>query len=63
MGPTLPDHISAQYHVIFNDMFTTVRMLLLLSQLKGYKSRQVDYVQAFPQAPLEDEEVFMEIPA
>eukprot|EP00957_Ditylum_brightwellii_P208621 15358268-Ditylum_brightwellii.AAC.1 len=25
-------------------------------ELKGYKSRQVDYVQAFPQAPLEDED-------
>eukprot|EP00957_Ditylum_brightwellii_P025736 1947360-Ditylum_brightwellii.AAC.1 len=32
-------------------------------KLKGYKSRQVDYVQAFPQEPLEDEEAFMEIPA
>eukprot|EP00957_Ditylum_brightwellii_P211270 15365977-Ditylum_brightwellii.AAC.1 len=41
--------------------WSTVRMLLLLSQLKGYKSRQVDCVQAFPQAPLEDEEVFMDI--
>eukprot|EP00957_Ditylum_brightwellii_P031466 2385971-Ditylum_brightwellii.AAC.1 len=41
----------------------TVRMLLLLSQLKGYKSRQITYVQAFPQAPLEDEDVLMEIPA
>eukprot|EP00957_Ditylum_brightwellii_P199932 15241194-Ditylum_brightwellii.AAC.1 len=38
-------------------------MLLLLSQLKGYRSWQVDDVQAFPQAPLEDNEVFMEIPA
>eukprot|EP00957_Ditylum_brightwellii_P021319 1607738-Ditylum_brightwellii.AAC.1 len=38
-------------------------MLLLLSQLKGYNSRQVDYVQAFHQAPFEEEEVFMEIPA
>eukprot|EP00957_Ditylum_brightwellii_P016962 1279201-Ditylum_brightwellii.AAC.1 len=38
-------------------------ILLIISQLKGHKSRQVDYVRAFPQAPLEDEEVFMEIPA
>ena len=38
-------------------------MLILFSQLKGYKLQQVDYVQAFPQAPLEDEEVFMKIPA
>eukprot|EP00957_Ditylum_brightwellii_P146756 11172542-Ditylum_brightwellii.AAC.1 len=43
--------------------WSTVRILFLISQLKGYKSRQADYVQTFPQAPLEDEEVFMEIPA
>eukprot|EP00957_Ditylum_brightwellii_P067042 5089097-Ditylum_brightwellii.AAC.1 len=42
--------------------WSTVRILLLLSQLKGYNTRQLDYVQAFPQTPLQDEEVFMEIP-
>ena len=57
------------YGIDYNETYSpvvqwsTVRILLLLSKLKGYKSRQVDYVQAFPQAPLEDEEVFMEIPA
>lgn len=44
--------------------WTTVRILLTLSIVFGFKSRQVDYVQAFPQAPLPDSErVFMEIPA
>lgn len=43
--------------------WTTVRILLILSLVFGYKSRQVDYVQAFPQASLsEEEKVFMEIP-
>ena len=43
--------------------WSTTRILLILAQLKGFKTRQVDYVQAFPQAPLENEEVFMDIPA
>ena len=44
--------------------WTTVHMLLVLSQLFNLKSRQVDYVQAFPQATLpEGEDVYMEIPA
>jgi hypothetical protein len=36
-------------------------MVLVLSALLNLKSRQVDYTQAFPQAPLEDD-VFMRIP-
>eukprot|EP00957_Ditylum_brightwellii_P161593 12303112-Ditylum_brightwellii.AAC.1 len=43
--------------------WSTMRILLLLSQLNGYQSRQVDYVQASPQAQIEDEDVFMEISA
>jgi len=41
--------------------WTTVRLLLILSNLLGLKTRQVDYVQAFPQAELE-EDVYMKIP-
>jgi hypothetical protein len=41
--------------------WSTVRMVLVLSALLNLKSRQVDYTQAFPQAPLEDD-VFMRIP-
>jgi hypothetical protein len=36
-------------------------MVLVLSALLKLKSRQVDYTQAFPQAPLDDD-VFMRIP-
>ena len=43
--------------------WTTVRILLMLAKLYGMKMRQVDYVQAFPQAKLpEGEKVYMEIP-
>jgi hypothetical protein len=41
---------------------STVRLVLTLSLLHGFKTRQVDFVQAFMQAPL-DCPVFMEIPA
>jgi len=39
----------------------TIRLLLLLSLILGLKTRQVDYTQAFPQAPLDDP-VFMHLP-
>jgi hypothetical protein len=40
-----------------------VRILLILAVLLNLKTRQVDYVQAFPQADLpEDEAIYMEIP-
>ena len=42
--------------------WTTVRLLLILSKILKLETRQVDYVQAFPQADL-DEDVFMEIPS
>ena len=41
--------------------WNTVRLVFTLAMLKGLVSRQIDYVQAFPQAPLEDE-VYMELP-
>ena len=41
--------------------WSTVRLVFVLAILKGLKSRQIDYVQAFPQAPLDDE-VYMELP-
>jgi len=42
--------------------WSTVRLTLILSLLHGLKSRQVDFVQAFTQAPL-DCPVYLEIPA
>ena len=42
--------------------WTTVRLLLVLSKTLNLKTRQVDCVQAFPQAPLE-EDVYMDIPS
>ena len=43
--------------------WTTVRILMILAKIFGLHMRQVDYVQAFPQAYLpEGENVFMEIP-
>jgi hypothetical protein len=39
----------------------TVRLLLLLTSILDLKSRQLDYTQAFPQAPLDDP-VFMRLP-
>ena len=41
--------------------WSTIRMVLVLFALLQLKSRQVDYTQAFPQAPLDDD-VFMRIP-
>lgn len=41
--------------------WSTIRLLFILSIIFNLKSRQVDYVQAFPQATL-NEEVYMHIP-
>jgi hypothetical protein len=38
-----------------------IRLMLLLSSILGLKQRQVDYTQAFPQAPLTDP-VYMKLP-
>jgi hypothetical protein len=42
--------------------WSTVQLTMILSILKGFKCRQVDFVQAFTQAPL-DCPMYMEIPA
>jgi hypothetical protein len=42
--------------------WSTVRRTMILSLLKDFKCRQVDFVQAFTQAPI-DCPVYMEIPA
>ena len=39
----------------------TIRLLMTLSALHGWHTRQLDYVLAFPQAPME-RELYMEIP-
>ncbi len=41
--------------------WTTVRFLFILSLMNNLESRQIDYVQAFPQADLQDE-VYMQLP-
>jgi len=41
--------------------WNTVRLVFTLATLKGLVSRQIDFVQAFPQAPLDDE-VYMQLP-
>ena len=56
-----------QYRIDFWDTYSpvihwsTIRMVLVLLAILGLKSCQVDYTQAFPQAPL-DNPVFMQIP-
>jgi hypothetical protein len=42
--------------------WSTTRLLLILSLITGMKSRQIDYIQAYTQAPV-DCEVYMHIPA
>ena len=45
-------------------MWSTLRILFILGIIRGWKSRKVDYVQAFPQAELdENEHVYMNLPA
>jgi hypothetical protein len=41
--------------------WTTIRLLLILLSILDLKQRQVDYAQAFPQAPLDDP-VIMRMP-
>ena len=40
----------------------TIRLLLILATTKKWHTKQIDFVQAFPQAPVE-RELFMKIPA
>ncbi len=42
--------------------WSTVRLTFILSLLKGFHAKQVDFIQAFTQAPL-DCPIYMEIPA
>ena len=42
--------------------WSTVRLILILSLISGMKSRQLDYVQAYTQAPI-DCEIYMCVPA
>jgi len=41
--------------------WASIRMLLVMSIIKGWHTRQLDYVMAYPQAPVE-RDVYMEIP-
>jgi hypothetical protein len=40
----------------------TVRLLLIISQVLGLATQQVDYINAFVQSPIGDQEVFIEMP-
>ncbi len=42
--------------------WSTVRLVMILSLLNGFYSRQIDFVQAYTQAPL-DCPIYMEVPA
>jgi hypothetical protein len=42
--------------------WSTVRLVMILSLLNGFHSRQVDFIQAYTQAPL-DCPIFIEVPA
>jgi hypothetical protein len=42
--------------------WSTTRLILILSLITGMKSRQIDYIQAYTQAPI-DCEIYMHIPA
>jgi hypothetical protein len=41
--------------------WSTIRLLLILSEIHEWKTRQVDFVLAFPQAPIKTD-VYMEVP-
>ena len=63
------DGSQQQYGIDYTETYspvvswTTVYILLILSVLLNLRTRQVDYVQAFPQATLpEGENVYMELP-
>ena len=63
------DGSQQQHGIDYNETYspvvqwTTVRLLMIFAKIFGLHMRQVDYVQAFPQAYLpEGENVFMEIP-
>ena len=41
--------------------WSSVRLILILASLLGFKMRQIDYLQAFPQADI-DSDVYLKIP-
>jgi hypothetical protein len=53
-------HFWETYAPVMN--WSTVRQVLTLSLLNGFKTRQVDFIQAFTQAPL-DCLIYMKVPA
>jgi len=42
-------------------MWTTIKLILTLSIIKGWQSRQVDFVLAYPQAKV-DGEIYLRLP-
>ena len=41
--------------------WASIRMLLILVAINGWHTKQIDYVQAFPQAPVE-KDLYMKVP-
>ena len=41
--------------------WSSIRLMLIMCALQGWYSRQIDYVLAFPQAPVE-QTIYMKIP-
>jgi hypothetical protein len=59
-GQTQKDvHYTETYAPVVN--WSTIRLLLTLANVYGWKSRQIDFVMAFPQADVKTD-VFMEVP-
>ncbi len=55
------EHYDAAFTYAPVASWNSVRLLLALVCCKGYHTTQIDYVQAYPQAPVE-REIYMEIP-
>ena len=53
------EHYDQTYSLVAS--WSSVRMLLVLSAAYGWKTTQIDYVLAFPQAPVK-RDIYMEIP-
>ena len=39
-----------------------IKKICIIGKLKGWSSRKIDYIQVFPQASLDGEDIYMHIP-
>ena len=53
-----------QYEKLYSPVagWTSIRILLILVALEGFTTMQVDYVQAFPHAPI-DKDLYLKVPS